>query len=231
MDPGAILVTLALLAGLAFLGYLLKGSGAKSPPPPPPPPAPVIDLRYGWLATPPQPSQPTPSPIVAEREVLLRRLGAEWVREQERVRQEVLRQEAALAARLRQAQSSVDFEVLRDMHTASRQTADHAKRLLDQARSTNTALGQAMSETHRAIEADRSRGGHATGALRRTLDSLHGDRGLIEGYIAKYKADLDRLNHQTGSLRDAIGIHCGPKGRQWYEALMKRTEARKRGAI
>ena len=41
--------------------------------------------------------------------------------------------------------------------------------------------------------------------------------------MVQYQADLDRLNHKTGDLRDSINRNCGPKGRAWYQALMTRT--------
>lgn len=240
MNPALIVVGLAILAVIFFFIWLGGGSEAPTvrppapiyrPPAPPaatPPPSPVL------RSTPA--SNPVPIlPIVSEakvQEVLRRRVGQEWEREQAKVRAHVLQKEQEIAARLRSVQNEYHFEQLKNLHHQSRQTADHAYRLQGDARRSANALREAIRSTHRAIEADRiSTRGLSVPALRHALDDLHADKQTIEGYCLRYKEDLDRLNIQTGYLRDSIGKNCGEPGRRWYEALMQRTIDRREGRL
>jgi hypothetical protein len=53
----------------------------------------------------------------------------------------------------------------------------------------------------------------------------------VHSYLVQYKADVDRLNQNTGRLRDSINANCGAKGKEWYRALMARTAARREGRM
>jgi hypothetical protein len=161
--------------------------------------------------------------------VLERALGAVWQAEQERLRGQVREQERKVAARLRQGQRDLDFAELRGLHEKSRQTADLAYASLDGARATENAISENIRNTHRAIDAEQARGGHGVAAMRQALDALHVDRDVIRAYRDRYEQDLQRLNRETGRLRDAIGANCGAQGRRWHQALMERTRARKEG--
>jgi hypothetical protein len=160
------------------------------------------------------------------RAILQRRLGAQWEAEQQRIRERVLEQERKIAARLRQAQRTLDFEELTALHTKSRQTADLAFATMDSARSTEQVIADGIRDTHRAIDADRARGGRQIPNLRQVLDGLHLDRTAIRDHRERYLQDVHRLNRATAQLRDSINANCGEKGRKWYQALMARTKAR-----
>ncbi len=68
-------------------------------------------------------------------------------------------------------------------------------------------------------------------AFRRSVDAANQDWVLIRQFAADYRADLHRLNKETGELRDGIRDNCGLPGRQWYDALMKRTQDRRDGLL
>lgn len=163
------------------------------------------------------------------RAVLKRALDATWLAEQDRLRAQVLEQERKIAARLRHNQRELDFAEMRTLHRKSQQTADLAYASLGSARSTENAISENIRNTHRAIEAEQSRGGRGVPAMRQALEALHLDRDVIRTYRDRYEKDLTRLNQETGRLRDAIGAQCGAEGRRWHQALMERTRARKDG--
>jgi hypothetical protein len=163
------------------------------------------------------------------RAILKRALGATWEAEQQRFRAQVLEQERKIAARLRQAQRSLDFAELRSLHEQSRQTADLAYTSLGSARSTEQTISENIRDTHRAIDAEQSRGGHRVSALRQALDALHTDRDVIRAHRDRYEQDVQRLNRETARLRDSIGANCGAQGKRWHQALTERTRARKEG--
>jgi len=160
--------------------------------------------------------------------VLRRALGAVREAEQQRLRAQVLEQERKIAARLRQGQRALDFAELRALHEKAWQTANLAKASLDGARSTEHAISETIRATHRAIETEQARGGRGVATMRQTLDALHVDRDVVRVYRDRYKQDLDRLNMETGRLRDSIGANCGEQGRRWHRALMER-KARREG--
>lgn len=187
------------------------------------PPRPVLPTRIPPSAT----SAPQRTPVQV-RAVLQRQLGQAYADEQERVRLHVLRQEQKVAARLARAQRLLDFEELRALHAESRQTADHAYRLMAQARQAEDQLWSSIKQTYQARDASGTRGGYRS-QYTQTANALHHDKDLVHSYLVQYKADVDRLNQNTGRLRDSINANCGAKGREWYRALMARTAARREG--
>src|SRR5579872_1076967 len=187
---------------------------------------------------------PTPTPVrvptsavsasgrtpVQVRAVLQRQLGQAYADEQERVRLHVLRQEQKVAARLALAQRLLDFEELKALHAEARQTADHAYRLMAQARKAEDQLWSSIKQTYQARDGSGARGAYRA-QYTQTANSLHQDKDLVHSYLVQYKADVDRLNQNTGRLRDSINANCGAKGREWYRALMARTAARREGRM
>lgn len=231
MTSTAVVVGVVVLVGLALLALVSAGgSSARTD----------GAVKPRQAVSSPKPttihhSPPSPRPVVRSmppaqvREVLVRRLGEEWEREQAAVREEVIAQERQIAVQLQRALAIHTFDSLRNLHRASYLTADHAWTLMNTAREANRSLRLAIKDTHRAIDADRLRGGRSISSMRRTLDHLHNDRAVIEQHLALYREDVDRLNQQTALLRDRIRDECGAPGRTWYEALMRRTRER-RGA-
>ncbi|MEU4623525.1 hypothetical protein AB0G04_26570 [Actinoplanes sp. NPDC023801] len=165
------------------------------------------------------------------RAILERALGAVWEADQQRIRAQVREQERRVAARLRQGQRELDFAELRALHEKSRQTADLAYASLDAARATEQAISENIRKTRQAIEAAQSRGGRNVTAMRGALEALYLDRDVIRAHRDRYIQDVQRLNQETGNLRDSIGANCGAPGRRWHDALMKRTKARKEGRL
>ena len=177
------------------------------------------------------PATPVPGRTPAQvRAVLQRQLGQAYADEQERVRLHVLEQERKVAARLARAQRLLDFEELKALHTESRQTADHAYRLMDQARNAENQIWSSIKQTYQTRDASGARGVYRA-QYTQTANSLHQDKDMVHNYFVQYKADVDRLNQNTARLRDSIYLNCGEKGRQWRQALMARTAARRAGRM
>lgn len=189
----------------------------------PPQPAPPVRVP------PPAATAPGRTPVQV-RAVLQRQLGQAYADEQERVRLHVLQQEQKVAARLARAQRLLDFEELKALHAESRQTADHAYRLMAQARTAEDQLWSSIKQTYQARDGSGARGSYRA-QYTQTANSLHQDKDLVHSYLVQYKADVDRLNQNTGRLRDSINANCGSKGREWYRALMARTAARREGRM
>ena len=160
--------------------------------------------------------------------MLQRQLGQAYADEQERVRLHVLQQEQKIAARLARAQRLLDFEELKTLHTESRQTADHAYRLMGQARTAENQLWSNIKQTYRTRDASGAQGAYRA-QYTQTANALHQDKDMVHDYFVQYKADVDRLNQNTARLRDSINVNCGQKGKEWYRALMARTAARREG--
>jgi len=217
---GIVVVAVVIVAWL-----LLSGGGSRQSPPAPPayrPPRPAVQTPVARASTADQ-------QIARARAVFRQRIGTAREAEQERIRQQVLDQERRIAARLARAQREHDFAELKSLHAASRETADLAYGARRSASATVRELSAAITRTHRAIDADRTRGGRQVPALKRTLNVLHEDRNLVNTYCDRYRDDVNRLNDRTGKLRDAINANCGAAGRAWYQALMARTAARREG--
>lgn len=189
----------------------------------PPRPAPPVRVPRSAMSA----SNRTP---VQVRAVLQRQLGQAYADEQERVRLHVLRQEQKVAARLARAQRLLDFEELKALHAESRQTADHAYRLMAQARKAEDQLWSSIKQTYQTRDASGARSAYRA-QYTQTANALHQDKDLVHSYLVQYKADVDRLNQKTGRLRDSINANCGAKGREWYGALMARTAARREGRM
>lgn len=177
----------------------------------------------------PAPAKParerTPTQV---RAVLQRQLGQAYADEQERVRRHVLQQEQKVAARLARAQRLLDFQELKALHAESRQTADHAYRLMDQARDVENHLWSSIKQTYQSRDASGAQGAYRA-QYTQTANALHQDKDMVHNYFVQYKADVDRLNQQTARLRDSINMNCGESGKEWYRALMARKAARREG--
>jgi hypothetical protein len=226
-----LIVAVAALILIVVVWLFLAGGDS------PRPPAPRPSYRPPTQPVPSRAAAPVSTAAVADRQIARARvvfqqhIGSAREAEQERLRQQVLEQERRIAARLSQAQREYDFEELKALHRRSRETADLAYTAMKSAFATTKELSAAISRTHRAIDADRPRGGRQVPGLRRTLDVLHEDKNLVHTYCQRYKEDVERLNARTGKLRDAIAVNCGAPGRAWYQALMARTAARRDGRL
>lgn len=194
-----------------------------TPPTPPPPRPPSLRVPT------PAPTSPGRTPAQV-RTFLQQQLGQAYADEQERVRLQVLRQEQKVVARLARAQRIYDFEELKALHNESRQTADHAHRLMKQAEQAENDLWSRIKQTYQARDAAGARGAPRY-QYTQTANALHQSKDLVRGYLVQYRTDLDRLNKNTARLRDSIRDNCGEPGRGWYRALMARTAARREGRL
>lgn len=177
------------------------------------------------------PARPAPAHTPKQvRVVLQRQLGQAYADEQERVRLRVRQQEQKVTARLTGALRLLDFDELKALHTESRQTADHAYRLMDQARKAENELWSSIKQTYQARDTSGTRGANRD-KYTQTANELHQEKDVVHNHFVQFKAEVDRLNQNTGRLRDSINANCGERGQEWYRALMARTAARREGRM
>lgn len=152
---------------------------------------------------------------------------------------EVLKYQRLLDEQLVVAQWTRDFAKLSDLHHASQRVADATHGLLGDARKTLDAMGRAIvnAAQQRKVLEQRKRGAWfwEAGQLEKEIQSLHTlrdeilvpDKDRVKAERDHLHQEVTRLNQQTAMLRDMIRDRCGPQGREWYDALMQRTEIRR----
>jgi hypothetical protein len=228
MNPGivvAVVVALVIVVAIAVFAF-----NSSAPP-----------QRPTYTAPPPQPTyrapvvEYSPPPVIrstqAIQSALQRQLGAAWLAQERETRAQVLAQEKKIIDRLRYAKSVANFEELKGLHRQSYQTANYAKRVKDQAEASERSLGASLRSVKQALRQEQQRGGYNVETFKRSVDAANQDWVLISQFANEYRADLDRLNKATGTLRDNIRDNCGLPGRQWYDALMQRTHDRRNGLL
>lgn len=166
-----------------------------------------------------------------------------WHREYEQLEREVIRYEKQIASRVQQAQRTVDFHQLTQLHFESMKTADHAYRLLSDARTALNAIGIAIRdagrEKNRLIAEKRktwnplkkSQLEQEISALIELRNHLFPDKDALKAQRNRFHNQVKRLNAQTHALKIAIRDRCGPQGRDWYNRLERRTELREQGLL
>jgi hypothetical protein len=164
------------------------------------------------------------------RVVLQRQLGEAYVAEQEQVLLRVRQQEQKVTARLTRPQRLLDFEELKAMHTESRKIADHAYRLMRQARTAEDEIWARIKQAMQERDASGARGAQP-GHYKQILDALHEDKDVVHHHRVQYEDEVSQRNQATGRLRDAIRDNCGEKGQEWYRGVKARAEARREGRM
>jgi hypothetical protein len=168
-----------------------------------------------------------------------REAGERWELERDRVQRRVEEHRRNIERHLHEAQSSYDFHLLVDLHFSSFRIADEAYKLVTDARTSLAAIG-------RMLVACKSEREELKKKLADTNDpSLRSDykQRLQEIYSLRtkffddkdklteerdhFRAEVNRLNAQTRTLKEAIRDRCGSRGREWYEKLEERGRARR----
>lgn len=151
--------------------------------------------------------------------------------------QQLSRLAATIEQQLQAARLETNFVSLRDLHHESVSCADGAYGHYRSAGDSLYAMFGMLVRV-RANLALRMRPAHnpATGrrerpdrqALNAAAANLTQTRQLLDVEVKRGLAMVRTLNANTSRLKHSIKDNCGERGRQWYEALEKRIEARRR---
>jgi CspA family cold shock protein len=164
-----------------------------------------------------------------------------WRNEYQQLEREVVRYEQQIAQKVREAQYTVDFHQLTQLHYESMKTADHAYRLLSDARVALDAIGVAIRdagrEKNRLIAEKRrtfspfkkSQLEQEISALIELRRQLFPDKDQLKAQRNRFHEQVKRLNAQTHALKNAIRDRCGPQGQDWYRRSEERTRRKKLG--
>jgi len=164
-----------------------------------------------------------------------------WQNEYQQLENELLHYERQIQQKIRQAQHTVDFHQLTQLHYESMKVANRAYMLLADARVALDALGIAIRdagrEKNRLIAEKRQAWNpfrkqqleQEIVALIELRTQLFPDKDQLKAQRDRFHTEVKRLNAQTHALKIAIRDRCGPQGQDWYERLEKRTERKKLG--
>jgi cold shock CspA family protein len=164
----------------------------------------------------------------------------QWEESYQKLEAEVKYYQKLLDQKLRVAQTSYNFEELTNLHYVSTKAANSTYKMLKGSRKTLAAMGRAIvdaAKQRKKLERKKRRTILWEAArIEKEIQSLHKlrddiltpDKNRVKAQRDKLKREVDRLNKQTGELRDMIRDRCGARGRAWYNALMERTAIRKR---
>ncbi len=164
-----------------------------------------------------------------------------WHNEYAQLEREMDHYEQQIRERVAQAQWTVDFTLLTQLHHESMRAADHAHRLLSDARVALDAIGAAIhdagTEKDRLIAEKRrtlnpfksSQMEQEIAALIELRGQLFPDKDALKGQRDRFYEQVKRLNAQTHQLKTAICDRCGPQGRDWHARLEARSERRRLG--
>lgn len=167
-----------------------------------------------------------------------------WENEYRTVERQVQQYDRQIQQKLREAQHTVDFHKLTNLHFESMKVADHAYSLLKDARVATDAIGMAIveaaKEKNRLIAQKRSTSMWNQGrkneleqeisALQQLGSQLYPDKDQLVKQRNDFYAQVKEFNARTHSLKLAINDRCGEQGRNWYKRLEVRTENRRRKA-
>lgn len=158
-----------------------------------------------------------------------------WATEYQVVERQVQQYDQQIQRKLQEAQYTLDFQVLTNLHFESMKIADHAYGLLKDSRIALDAIGDAIVETakekNRLIAEKRSiffNPGRAR-ALEQEISALVDlnhhlipDKDQIKAQRDNFYHQVKQFNSRTHTLKLAIRDRCGEKGRDWYNRLETR---------
>lgn len=126
-----------------------------------------------------------------------------------------------------------EYQELIDLHYQSFRTADQAKSLLDDSRSSLEAIGQALvnakeQRDHLKISIN-SNTTEGKKEARQEIDSLiklrkvlFEDKDILKQQRDTFLSEVHKLNLQTRELKHTIRDNTGARGREWYDRLQQR---------
>ncbi len=161
-----------------------------------------------------------------------------WQSKREEVEKTVECHRKNIEEHIASAQQSYDFYVLVDIHYSSHKIADSAYELLKDARRSITTIKNILNnvtlkknELKLSIDVSKPDNKKAILAEIRSLNefksTIIGDLSTLKTQRDNFLAEVQRLNAQTAILKLAIRDRCGEKGRDWFDRLEYRSNARK----
>lgn len=161
-----------------------------------------------------------------------------WANEYQAVERQVQQYDRQIQYKLQEAQHTVDFHVLTNLHFESMKIADHAYGLLIDSRVALDAIGSAIVETgkekNRLIAEKRSTWSPSRkneleqeiNALISLSNQLYPDKDQLKAQRDRFHAQVKQFNDRTHTLKLAIRDRCGAKGQDWHRRLEERTSIR-----
>lgn len=165
-----------------------------------------------------------------------------WESKREEVEKSIEEHRRNIENHIKQAQSSYDFHFLVDLHFSSMKVADAAYQLLDDARSSFDGMSKMLKESKEqrtALQAKlkKEKRNNNRGSIRETIEELKmvhelrknvfADRDKVKEQREGFLDEVRRLNNQTRGLKELIRDRCGYKGREWYNRLETKKQARR----
>ena len=165
-----------------------------------------------------------------------------WDNKREEVERSIKEHQANIEAHIQRAQSSYDFHFLVDLHYSSSQVANSAYQLLDDARISFSGMSKMLKKSteQRSVlqqeleEARRIKDHQKIHAIIEQLKmindlrkSVFEDRDKVREQKSQFLAEVQRLNNQTGYLKNFIRDRCDDGGRKWYDRLEARKKDRR----
>lgn len=167
-----------------------------------------------------------------------------WENEHRVVENQIQQYEAEIQQKLREAQYTVDFHVLANLHFESMKIADHAYGLLKDSRVALEAIGNAIVETakekNRLIAEKRSiffnprkerELEEEISALVDLSNHLFPDKNQLKAQRDHFHSQVQEFNSRTHTLKLAIRDRCGEKGQDWYNRLEARTSINQQNRV
>lgn len=163
-----------------------------------------------------------------------------WEAERENLEEKVEEYRQHIEQHLAQAQSSYDFHVLTQLHYASMRVADHAHKLLNDARASLDAMGKMLvaakekrSELFErkraaATQYDKNRIQEEINQVSELRALIFPDKDAVKAQRDRLQDELRRLNAQTRVLKLAIRDRCGRRGADWYAGREAKAASRRR---
>lgn len=164
-----------------------------------------------------------------------------WHNEYQKVERTIVYYDQQIQQKIREAQYTVDFHQLTQLHFESMKTADHAYQLLSDSRKALDAIGDAIKsakdEKDRLIAEKhgtrdyyrRSQLEQEISALISLRTQLFPDKDQLKAQRDHFHTQVKNLNAHTHDLKIAIRDRCGEKGQDWYLRLEDRTTRRQLG--
>ena len=159
-----------------------------------------------------------------------------WANEHQIVETQIQQYEQQIQQKLQEAQYTIDFHVLTNLHFESMKIANHAYGLLKDSRVALDAIGNAIVETakekNRLIAEKRSIFFNPSKerALEQEITALvdlnrhlNPDKDQIKAQRNHFNTQVKEFNSRTHTLKLAIRDRCGEKGQDWYRRLEERT--------
>lgn len=164
-----------------------------------------------------------------------------WQSEYKKTQQEVQYYNQQIQRKVQEAQWTVDFHQLTQLHFNSMKTADHAYSLLADARKCLDEIGLAIrdagKEKNRLIAQKKNTYDYQTKHnLQQEIDMLvqlrnhlFPDKDQLKLERDEFQRQVKEFNAKTHNLKLTIRDRCGERGLDWYQRLEGRTQRRNLG--